>query len=192
MSTVELKKEVINLRLDGLSPIMFDHFYGQEKDTRPPEQKFYLLADNTIVLPTENLYSFLFAENPAGCAKTEGKKSKDYIRTGYAYVVIDPAEYIPFRRNGKDIKFTDWGDDDLYYISEFSPRTKMAGGLSIKQNLKKRPVLNTPWSLEFAVTIIKNNLINSAKVYNWFEAGGLVIGLGTYRPRFGRFTVSVI
>jgi hypothetical protein len=26
-------------------------------------------------------------------------------------------------------------------------------------------------------------------LYNWFTKGGLLIALGTYRPRFGRFSV---
>lgn len=191
---LELEHKKVTLELTGTSDIMFDRFYGQEKDTRPPEQKFYLAEGNRIVLPTENLYSFLFAENPAGAAKSEGKKGKELIRMGYSHVVIDPADHIVFKDEaGKDIVFEGWEDnEDRYYISEFSPRTKMSGGLSIKQNLKKRPVLKTPWNLSFTVTIIKNQLITVEKIYNWFNDGGLVIGLGTYRPRFGRFTAKII
>jgi hypothetical protein len=188
----QLKQEQITIKLSGLCDIMFDHFYGQEKDTRPPEQKFYLTEVNKIVLPTENLYAFLFAENPAGCARSEGKQGKDYIRTGYSHVVIDPADFIPFQRDSKDIVFTDWDNEDSYYISEFTPRTRASGGLSIKQNLKKRPVLKDPWALTFTITIIKNNLIDSTKVFNWFDKYGITIGLGTYRPRFGRFTAQLM
>jgi hypothetical protein len=191
---MELKTDSITLRVDGACGIMFDRFYGQEKDTRPPEQKFYFAPGNKIVLPTENLYSFLFGENPAGAAKSEGKKGKEYIRMGYSHVLIDPVESTPFQRNGKDIVFDGWeGNEASYYISEFSPRTKMASGPnSIKQNLKKRPVLLPPWSVTFTVTIIKNPLITAEKIFNWFSDGGILIGLGTYRPRFGRFSITEI
>ena len=86
-----LAQETIKLQLDGMSDIMFDQFYGQEKDTRPPEQKLYLEPKtNKLVFPTENIYAFLFNENPPGCAKSEGKKGKEFIRMGQAHVVIDP------------------------------------------------------------------------------------------------------
>jgi hypothetical protein len=185
--------EKIKLQLDGMSDIMFDHFYGQEKDTRPPEQKLYLEPKtNKLVFPTENIYAFLFNENPPGCAKTEGKMGKDFIRIGLAHVIIDPDPFISFQRKGKDIIFEDFEDDDLLYVTEFSPRTRGPGGSSIKCNPKKRPALKVPWSLAFEVTIIKNDKINSEKIYNWFTKGGITIGLGTYRPRFGRFSTTVI
>lgn len=190
---METKKEEIRLRLNGWADIMFDRFYGQEKDTRPPEQKFYLDNNNRIVLPAENIYSFLFAENPPGCAKAfEGKRGKEYIRIGRAFVFIDPGDIIPFKRDGKDIIFEGFeGHEDIYYITEFAPRTKQ-GNLSIKQNMKQRPALKTPWSIEFAVTIFKNSTINRERIYNWFSRGGIELGIGTYRPRYGSFEVEVI
>jgi len=188
-----LAQETIKLQLDGMSDIMFDHFYGQEKDTRPPEQKLYLEPKtNKLVFPTENIYAFLFNENPPGCAKGEGKKGKEFIRMGQAHIVIDPFDYIPFQREGKDIIFEDFEDTDLLYISEFSPRMRGPGGSSIKANPKQRPVLKVPWSLTFDVTIVKNSLINKEKIFNWFTSGGITIGLGTYRPRFGRFGTTII
>lgn len=191
---MELESKSITLELTGTSDIMFDRFYGQEKDTRPPEQKFYLVEENKIVLPTENLYSFLFGENPQGAAKTEGKKGKEYIRMGYSHVGIKPSDHICFKRDGKDIIYKGFeGNEDNYYISEFSPRTKMSSGPnSIKQNLKRRPVLREGWTLEFTVSIFKNPLITVDKMVNWFTEGGVLIGLGTYRPRFGRFSVRIV
>ena len=47
-----------------------------------------------------------------------------------------------------------------------------------------------PWTLDFNITLIKNNLIDETKLFNWFITGGMQISLGTYRPRFGRFTVD--
>jgi hypothetical protein len=178
-----------NIQLNGLSDIMFDQFFAQEKDTRPPEQKFYL-SDNKVVLPAENINSFLFSEK-GGCAKTfEGKKGKDFIRMGQSHLIIKPM-LIPFTRNGKPIVFSKF-DDKTFYVSKFAPVVKMSGGGFIKQNMKLRPVLKLPWELKFQIDIVENTLINENRLYNWFSQGGILIALGTYRPRFGRFSIDKI
>lgn len=184
----QLKIEDISVTLEGLSDIMFDPFHGQEKDTKPPEQKFYMAEGNVISLPSENVFAFLFSEtNPPGCAKSfEGKGSKEYIRMGQAHVVIEPF-LIPFCRDGGDIKFGGF-DDKSCYVSEFAPRTKL-GSLSIKQNVKLRPVLMLPWTLKCTIRLVENPKVDKVRLFNWFARGGILIGLGTYRPRFGRFTV---
>lgn len=182
--------EKIKITLNGETAIMFDKFTGQEKDTKTPEQKFYFFNGN-IVLPAENIYAFLFGENPAGCAKSfEGKKGKEFIRTGMAYLIVKP-ESIPFQRNGKNLTFTSF-DGDLFDVCEYAPRTKMSGSPNtIKQNLKRRPLLLPPWSLTFEIEVMKNPLIDIQRLYNWFSQGGKIIGIGTYRPRFGRFSVKI-
>lgn len=178
----------IKVALSGLSDIMFDRFVDHSKEKRPPEQKLYLSSGNNVVLPAENITAFLMGENPAGCAKKfEGKQGKNYITMALGHVFIDPV-LVPFTLNGDPIEFT--GFDGNFWIHEGAPRTKQ-GSLSIKQEIKQRPVLKPPWTLEFTITMIKNNLIDDTKLYNWFAAGGLQIGLGTYRPRFGRFEVSM-
>ncbi len=187
-----MKIQKINIRLEGLSDIMFDRFIDHSKDNRPPEQKFYLGKNNIVVLPAENIRSFLFSENPpAGCAKTfEGKKGKEYIRIGYGHVHINPV-LIPFLdKDGDPIHFKSFNNEQFYiYLS--SPRVKASSGSNtIKQEAKPRPVLKLPWALEFRIDLIKNNIIDETKLYNWFCSGGLQIGLGTYRPVFGRFVVT--
>jgi len=179
----------IDVTLESLADIMFDRFIDHSKEIRPPEQKLYLLSGNKVVFPAENIHSFLFAEVPGGCAKSfEGKKGKDYIRTGQGHVVIDPV-YIPFcDSKNKPVKFKDFEGDSGLYIYLAAGRTKQ-GSLSIKQEIKPRPVLKAPWKLHFSITLIENPLIDENKLYNWFTKGGLLIALGTYRPRFGRFSV---
>ena len=185
----KLEVEEIKATLEGLADIMFDPFVRQEKDTRTAEQKWYLASDNQIVLPSENIWAFLFNEgNPAGCARTfEGKQGKEYIRMGQAHIVLEPA-VIPFLRDGKPICFKGF-DDKSCYVTNFSPRVK-SQSLSIKQDVKPRPVLKLPWALSFTIKLVKNGKIDSTKLLNWFQRGGIEIALGTYRPRFGRFWVS--
>lgn len=186
---MKMKMEKFKVKLEGISDIMFDKFFDHSKEVRPPEQKMYLAAGNKVVFPSENIHAFLWGEKPGGCAKTnEGKKAKDYIRTGQSHVFIDPI-VIPFSDGKKDVVFEEFGKGNLW-VHEASPTTKGAGGAIIKQELKKRPVLRAPWYLEFQITIIENSLIDEQKLYNWFCNGGILIALGTYRPRFGRFQID--
>ena len=185
---MDLHIKQVTVTLDGLADIMFDRFIRQEKDTRPAEQKLYLDEGNRIVCPAENLWTFMFGDNPPGCARSfEGKKGREFARIGQAHIVINPA-LVPFQRDGQDIVFKDF-DDTGIAITRFSPRTKMSGGGSIKQDVKERPLLKLPWSLTFQISIVENALVDETRVLNWFQQGGIMIGLGTYRPRFGRFTV---
>ena len=47
-----------------------------------------------------------------------------------------------------------------------------------------------PWELNFKISVFKNDRVTPDKLCEWFQKGGLLIGLGTYRPRFGRFMVK--
>ena len=184
---LEIKKYVV--KLGGVAAIMFDRFVDHSKEQRPPEQKLYLSENNVIVLPQMNIEAFLFGENPQGCAKAfEGKRGKEYIRMGMSHVFIDET-VIPFQDDdGNEIIFNGF-DNKIFWTHEAAPRTKY-GSSSIKQESRKRPVLNLPWNLHFTFRVIKNNLIDDTKLYNWLVRGGMQIALGTYRPRWGRFVVN--
>ena len=179
---------IIDVRLDSLADIMFDRFIDHSKEKRPAEQKLYLFKGNKVVLPAENIVAFLFGEHPPGCAKAfEARRGKEYIRMGLSHVFIDPV-IIPFLCNDKQIVFKKF-NGEYTYIHQGSGRT-IQGSRSIKQEIKDRPVLCHPWSLEFKISLVKNALIDETKLYNWFVSGGILISLGTYRPRFGRFEVA--
>lgn len=180
-----LKK--IDVILEGLAPICFDRFIDHSKEPRPPEQKLYMAPGNKIVLPAANVRAFLFSEK-YGCAKTfEGKKSKDYIRWGQGHVQVDPP-LIDFLDKNKPVIFSNF--KKKFSLLEESAVTKASGGAIIKQPITPRPLLSLPWALKFQISIVKNPLIDSIKLENWFAQGGLLIGLGNYRPRFGRFLVK--
>lgn len=175
---------------ESLADILFDQFFDHSKEPRPPEQKLYLGKKNQIMFPSLNVMAFLFNQKGNSCVtKFEGKKRGDYISMGFSHVFINP-QMIPFRgKDEKPVFFTDF-DNGPFYIVRAAPTTKMPGGGFIKQEAKPRPALKMPWTLEFQITLYKNLLINDVKLRNWFEMGGLLIGLGTYRPLFGRFRIK--
>lgn len=183
----KLKLWEIAITLEGLSDILFDKFIDHSKEDRPPEQKLYLSPDGMVVLPGENIHSFIFNQKKGGCIKAfEGKAGKDYFLLEGFISVLEI--HIPFIvKDGKTVAFD--GIKRPLYVHESSPVTG-SGANIIKQPAKKRPVLSLPWSLNFTITITENNKIDPQKLYNWFSKGGLMVALGSYRPRFGRFLVT--
>lgn len=184
-----METQKINVGLEGVSDIMFDRFIDHSKEVRPAEQRLYLIENNQVVIPSENIISFLFGQNPEGCAAVfEQKKRKDYMRVGQSHVFIK-GTVIPFLDDKrKPVVFKDFSNGK-FYVDMTAGRTKN-GNMSIKQEAKPRPVLRKPWSLEFEIALIKNTIIDETKLFNWFTSGGLIISIGTFRPRFGRFVVA--
>ena len=184
-----MKITIINVKVNGIASIMFDRFIDHSKEVRPAEQKLYLIDDNKLVFPGENVRSFLFGEKPAGCAKAfEGVKGKQqYIPMGESHIFIKE-EYIPITRNGKQIKFNGFKKELSIY--ESAGRTKASGASNtVKQEIKPRPLLSLPWEMSFNVELYENPIIDETKLFNWMSRGGILIGFGTYRPRFGRFEI---
>lgn len=179
----------IDVGLDGLADIMFDKFIDHSKEPRPPDQKLYLAEKNIVVLPALNVKAFLFNQKGNSCTTVfEGRKRAEYIRVGESHVSVSP-QNIPFLdAKGKEIVFTDF-NDGIFYVVNAAPTTKLGGGGFIKQESKPRPVLKLPWKLDFQIQLVENNLINETKLSNWFEGGGILVALGTYRPTYGRFTI---
>lgn len=182
-----MKITKIKIKIGGLADIMFDKFFDHSKEKRPPEQKLYLADKNKVVLPAENIRYFLFANKPPGCAKTyEGRASKEYITWGLGHVFIDP-QLIPFLdEKDEEILFTGFENENTkFYVYSSSPRDAHGN----KMEVTHRPVLKLPWILAFEITVVENPRINSAKLQNWFNMGGLQLAIGNYRPLFGRFYV---
>ena len=178
--------EVLNRRimLVGLRDIMFDRYAGDNETQLPPEQKMYYAEDGkSLVVPSLNLFSFLSAENTTSCSKKFGKRGwKDYAHAFSSFLSIEPV-LIPLTRNGKQIIFK--GFDDGIYIRHDVARLK--GGIP---HPTTRPVIKTPWELSFELCMFENEYFSESLLKNWFEKGGLVIGLGSYRPVFGKFRVA--
>lgn len=180
----------IKAGLGSMSDIQFDRFIDHSSEARPPEQKLYLGENNTLVLPSTNIIEgFLFGKKPAGCATSfEKPKSGQYIAVGLSHIAIKPS-LIPFLDDkGKPIRFTKF-DGKRFRISMDAARTQK-GSMSIKQEAQPRPVLCLPWALSFEIMIVKNPLVDEAKLYNWFVQGGMQIALGNHRPVYGRFSVE--
>jgi len=186
-----MQETKINVRLAGTADIMFDRFIDHSTEPRPAEQKFYLAEGNQVVLPGNNVLQFLFAEEkPYGCARRfEGKEGSKYAQTGQAFCFINNS-MINFLDDKGPVIFRGFEGSKQFRIHLEAAVTKMSNGKVIKQEARPRPVLMLPWSLKFEISLIKNDKIDPDKLFNWFSAGGMMIGLGTHRPQFGRFVID--
>lgn len=180
-----MKKQEIAVTISGLAPIMFDRFYDQSKTERAPKDKFYL-HENSIVLPVNNLIAFLTCQR-TGCARVfEGKGWMDYYRACQSFLRIHEADVLQFEDDkGKPVVFDDFEKKTYIYTTNVLVGT----GKNISRNTISRPVLRMPWQIKCNLILFENKLITPQKAEEWFRVGGVLIGLGNGRPRFGRFEV---
>ena len=55
--------------------------------------------------------------------------------------------------------------------------------------LRRRPMLNTGWHLSFDIVLVDDRR-NLGQVKQAVEEAGLLVGLGDFRPDYGRFVVK--
>jgi hypothetical protein len=188
------KTEIVSRRvvLEGLADVMFDRYAGDNSTQLEPWQKLYFGADGRVLcLPALNLMSFLSAHNTNSAPKRllDKRKFKDVANACLSFININPL-HIPFLRDGKPIEFgrLDGDRDPLSGVYIHRSVARLDKGIP---NPKVRPVLPLPWSIEFTLTIFPNKELQEQQVLNLFEAGGMALGIGTFRGVYGKFSVKV-
>lgn len=182
-----VKRRVV---IEGITPIMFDRYAGDNNTNLDPWDKVYLAREGRfLVFPALNIHSFLSAVNtPSAPKRLMGKKGNSTASACLSFVSVGP-EMIPFTAGGKPIELgTPKGDVDkksgLYLHRSVA---RLAKGIP---NPKVRPTLPTPWELTFEISIYPNKEIQEQQVKWLIEEGGYAIGLGTYRGVFGKYEVK--
>ncbi len=188
-----IKRKVI---LQGLRPIMFDRYAGDNNTKLEWHQKIYLKPDSSqLCLPTTNLLSFFTAHNTNSAPKRLRDKRiyKSVANAILSFVSISAAdgdaENILFMRDGKPIEVGTFGADRDEKSGLYLNRAVARLDKGIP-NPKERPVLPLPWSIEFDLTIYPNKEIKEQEIKNLLVEGGMAIGLGTWRGVFGKFEVE--
>jgi hypothetical protein len=182
-----MKEFKIDVTLKGALPIMFDRYPGDNKTQLPVREKAALNARDEIVVPSLNLLSMLAAENTQSVSKLFGKAGKAIARDIKAGLSIDAAE-LPLLCKGKAVVMPEVltaNAAEQVYVRLDVARVK--AGIP---NPKQRPVVNTPWSLDFAASFLEGEECKIATLRDAFARAGRYIGLGTFRPLFGQFEVS--
>lgn len=75
-----------------------------------------------------------------------------------------------------------WNDDQFRFVK----------GVRVGQS---RVMRTRPWFQKWAVEVkfsVESSTINPSRLFEWLTTGGQVIGLGDWRPQYGRFTVEQV
>ena len=177
-----------NVTLTGLTSILFDRYAGDNKTQLAPEQKLYLQKD-VVVLPSTNIISFLTAQNTESAPKMllDKREYKTIASALLASTQIFPS-FIPFLRDGKPVKFGGSFIDDVDPVSGIHVVYHVARLDKGIPNPKVRPMLDTPWALQFKLVVLPHPDLNEDLIENLFVDGGVRLGLGTFRKAFGKFS----
>ncbi|TAL13906.1 hypothetical protein EPN95_04430 [Patescibacteria group bacterium] len=180
-----------NIRLEGLTDIMFDRYSGDNDTKLEPHQKLYFAPGNTkaIGIPALNIISFLSAHNTNSAPKRlrDKRKFKDIANANLSFVSIQQV-FIPLLKGKEQIIFGKFERDVDSKSGIYIHRSVARLDKGIP-NPKVRPVVPLPWALEFELTISPNKEIQEQEILNLMEEGGRALGLGTFRGVFGKFKV---
>jgi len=180
-----MKSYQITVQLEGITPILFDRYAGDNTTDLRPEDKMYFAKDGkSLVLPALNIMSFLSAQNTMSAPKRllDSRKYKIITAGMLSYITISPW-MIPFTADGKPVIFDGWNEQ----ITLNSSVARLEKGIP---NPKSRPQLDTPWELDFKINMLENQDVSIKLLEDIFHRGGIAIGLGTWRGLFGKFSVS--
>jgi hypothetical protein len=173
--------KIIRVRLAGLRPLMFDRYAGDNTTKLPTAEKLYLGQGQCLIMPAINLFSLLCAENTKSVCRQFFGKQGETIGLGIAsFVNIDPFE-IPILDDKGPIIFTAFNKQ----ISVHKSVARVKGGIP---NPKERPLIALPWAIEFRLEYMTNTQCSYENLRQAVTMGG-ILGLGTFRPFFGRYEV---
>ena len=174
-----MSNKKIQVQLAGLRPLMFDRYAGDNATQLPPEEKMYLDAQKRLIVPAINLFSLLSAENSKSvCRQFFGKQGKTIALGIQSYCNIEPFE-IPIMDDNGPIVFYGFNGQ----VSIHKAVARLAKGIP---NPKTRPLLALPWSVSFTIEYEENKYCSLENLRQAVTMGG-TLGLGTFRPMFGRY-----
>jgi copper chaperone CopZ len=106
-------------------------------------------------------------------------------------------------RIGKDVQAAVFVSDEIVKVQYdgprdldemFSdPRFTLRKGVCIQKSriIRIRPMIPTGWNIEFTLEY-DDRIVNEANLVKAMQDAGALVGLGDWRPKFGRFTVEVL
>lgn len=178
--------------LRGIRPILFDRYAGDNNTKLSPLEKFNTDQNGGIVLPVLSIFSLLAAQNTDSvAARFYGKLRRDIALGVNAFCDIAPhgietSDIIdaPILDAGGE----QWNvNDSRIQIVQHVARMKKAGAAI--PNPKERPMLPTGWSVVLDFTLSANKFVSDKTLHTMIEQGG-ILGLGTFRPIFGRYVAE--
>ena len=181
----------IEVSITGVSPGLLQHRFpeitmagmvnpiklsGKAKPSPEEEAELaaYRMDNGCLCQPAEHIYSTMVRAASAFQVQGRGKATyKDPVKGG---LLIDPEPIIPLLTPaGKPIKD--------YQIDARPARIQRA------RVMRHRPLLRE-WRLDFTVLLLEAETLPPEIANAILVKAGQAVGIGDYRPRFGRFTVT--
>ena len=122
------------------------------------------------------------SDNIERCIQEGAKKSRLGKDFAAGVFVTEPEVALSFRDAGKS-------KDSLYANPSYTIRKGVKVQLS--RIIRIRPMIPSGWSLKFGIEF-DDNIVNKQQVVDAIQEAGALVGLGDWRPKFGRFTVEVL
>lgn len=183
----------IDVKVKGVAPLLQHRFpmpelanmsKGGRKQTGATdytqEWREYLYSDSqgNIFQPGTHFEAAMI--KAAAGFKITGKRGKTYKDLFSASVFVTPEE-IPHGLTVPDELDAD-GDKPLY----LDMRPVVVNRARV---VRLRPAFREGWELEFGITVIDDQ-INDELLQDILSLAGKTVGIGDYRPKFGRFSVA--
>lgn len=176
----------ITATLRGIRPILFDRYGGDNKTKLDTMDKGYRNEAGEYGIPVLNIFSMLSAQNTPSVAKRfYGKQGREVALGVQSFVNIeavgdDPMFAVITDENGKAFNSKDSRVKVVQHVA------RLKDGIP---NPKERPMIPTGWVVKFRFDLQENTMLNLATLKKMVEQGG-ILGLGTFRPIFGRYCVE--
>jgi hypothetical protein len=183
----------IETTIVGVAPLM-QHRYplpdlatmskGNKKSTGAKDysqewrEYLYATSDNQIYQPSSHIEGAMV--KAAASFKVTGKRGKSYKDLFSANVFVDPTEILHGVSVPDDLDCD--GDKPLYL--DLRPVVVMRARV-----VRIRPTFKPGWRLSFIINVIDDE-VNSETVNDVLTLAGKTVGIGDFRPKFGRFMVA--
>lgn len=183
----------VNVSVEGLAPLM-QHRYplpdfatvgkggkvatGEKDYSQEWRQYLYVNSENQIYQPASHFEGCLIKAS-AGY-KIQGGRGKTYSQLFKGSVFVNPDEILHSVENPETLDFD--GDKRLYL--DLRPVVVQRARVA-----RIRPCFKPGWKLDFVIEVLDDQI--PANVVNEvLQLAGRTVGVGDYRPRFGRFMVT--
>lgn len=183
---------MVSVKAKGVSPLMQHRFpmptfeemvkggtksTGAKDYTKEWKEYFYETKDGMIFQPAAHFEASMV--KAAVNFKITGKRGKTYKDLFRAAVFVTPEE-IPHNIPVPDVLDTD-GDKPLY----LDMRPVVVNRARV---VRIRPTFKSGWELAFGIEVIDDQ-ISPELVQDVLTLAGKTVGIGDFRPKFGRFSV---
>lgn len=188
----EIKMKMYKIKIKSASPMLHhgSQSVGMEKVELKKKGGTALLGDSEEWKKTiyfdEKVGVHLPASVFEACLINAGKQFKvtgrktatEYIKSG----VFCMEECLPFLVDGSPIKTL---DDERIIIDKRTTKNPSTRG----RNMRYRARFDK-WSSEFTIMVNSDDYITSDLLKEIIKYAGMFVGVGDYRPRFGRFMLD--